>query len=138
MDMKADAATEKAVMKILQNFSNGCADKKVQQVLNLFATDANVVLFGSEEGEKTIGRAELEGQFRRLFSRPTVYSLEWRWHQVSVEDSVVWVVAEGLAHARTLDQHQSSPYRLTMVLVKRGNKWLITHYHGSEPRRAYK
>ena len=136
--MKADTTTEKAVMKILQDLNNGCASKRVQQVLDLFADDANVVLLGSEEGEKAIGRIELEGQFRRLFSRPMAYSFEWKWHSVSVEDSVAWVVAEGLVHARTSDQHQSSPYRLTMVLVKRGDKLLIMHWHGSEPASAHK
>jgi uncharacterized protein (TIGR02246 family) len=136
--MKADATTEKAVMKVLQDINNSCASKNVQQVLDLFADDADVVLLGSEEGEKAIGRIELEGQFRRLFSRPMTYSFEWKWHSVSVEDSVAWVVAEMLVHARTSDQHQSSPYRLTLVLVKRGDKWLIMHWHSSEPTSAHK
>ena len=136
--MKADAATEKAVMKILQDLSNGCASKKVQQVLDLFAADADIVLLGSEEGEKAIGRRELENFLRRLFSRPMALSFEWRWYSVSVEGSVAWVVAEGLVHTRTADQHLSSPYRLTMVLVEKGDKWLIMHTHGSQPVIAHK
>jgi uncharacterized protein (TIGR02246 family) len=134
--MKADAATEKAIMKILQDFNDGFTSKNIRQVLDLFADDANVILLGSEEGEKAIGRMELEKECRHLFSRPVELSLEWRWHSVSVEDSVAWVVAEGLVHSRRADVHQSSPYRLTLVLVKRGKKWLIMHWHGSEPIRT--
>jgi len=136
--MKADAPTEKAVIKILQDLSDGCASKQVQQVLGLFAADANVVLLGSEEGEKAIGPTELERFLKRLFSRHMAYSFEWRWHLVSIEGPVAWVVAEGLIHAKSADEHVSSPYRVTVVLKKKAGKWLITHYHGSEPAIAHK
>jgi len=136
--MKADASTETAVMKILKDFSDGCASRHVQRVLSLFATDTDVVLLGSEEGEKAIGQGALKNFLERLFSRPMAYSLEWKWHSVSIEDSVAWVVAEGLVHAKTADRHLSAPYRLTMVLVKRRDKWLIMHWHGSEPVNTHK
>jgi len=130
--MKADAATEKAVMKIVQDLNDGCASRDVQRVLDLFATDADVVYLGFEEGEKAIGHNELEDFTRRLFSSMAI-SFEWRWHLVSMEGSVAWVVAEGLFHAKTADQDVSGPYRVTMVLVKRGDKWLIMHLHDSQP-----
>ena len=133
MDMKADAATEKAVMKILQDFNDALAGKQVEQVLGLFAPDADVFLLGSEEGEKAIGHHELEDFFKGIFSRFTAFSFEWKWHLVSIEGSVAWVVTEGLVHAKTIDQDLSATYRSTMVLVKRGDKWLIMHAHGSRP-----
>ena len=131
--MKADAATEKAVMTILQDVNDALASKQVEQVLGLFAPDADVFILGSEEGEKAIGHQELEDFFKRIFSRFTAFSFEWKWHFVSIEGSVAWVVTEGLVHTKTLDQDISSPYRSTMVLVKRGDKWLIMHVHGSSP-----
>jgi len=136
--MKADAATETAIKKILEDLSDSLSSRDVQRALGLFASDADIVLLGSEEGEKAIGSRELENFLGRLFSRPMAYSLEWMWFLVSMEGSVAWVVAEGFVHARTADQHVSSPYRLTMVLVKRGDKWLIMHWHGSEPVIAHK
>jgi len=75
--MKVDVATEKAMMKILQDFNDALAGKQVEQVLCLFAPDADVFLLGSEEGEKAIGRHELEDFFRRVFSRFTAFSFEW-------------------------------------------------------------
>ena len=136
--MKADAATEKAVMKILQDFNNALAGKQVKQVLSLFAPDADVFLLGSEEGEKAIGHHELEDFIRRIFSRFRAFSFEWKWHLVSIEGSVAWVFTEGLVHAKTVDQHISAPYRSTIVLVKRGGKWLMMHAHGSRPETASK
>jgi len=52
---------------------------------------------------------------------------------VSIEGSVAWVVTEGLVHAKTIDQDLSAPYSVTMMLVKRGDKWLIMHGHSSRP-----
>jgi len=135
--MKAGAATEKAVMKIREDLNDGRASRDVHRVLGLFATDADVVFLGFEEGEKVIGYNELEDFVRRLFSS-TAISFEWKWHLVSMEGSVAWVVAEGLYHAKTADQHVSGPYRLTMVLVKREDKWLIMHLHDSQPVIAHK
>ena len=134
--MKADAATEKAVKTILQDLNDALAGKQVEQVLGLFAPDSDVFLLGSEEGEKAIGHHELEDFLRRIFSRFTAFSFEWKWHLVSTEGSVAWVVTEGLVHAKTSDQDLSAPYRSTMVLVKRGDKWLIMHAHGSRPESA--
>jgi len=134
--MKADAITETALMKILEDLGEAFASKDVQRVLGHAAPDADLVMLGSEEGEKAIGRRELEDLLEGVYSRPMSYSLEWRWHSVSAEGAVAWVVAEGLVHVASADQHLSSPYRLTMVLVKRGDKWLMVHYHGSEPARA--
>jgi len=131
--MKADATTEKAVMTILQGFNDASAGKQVEQVLSLFVPDADVFLLGSEEAEKAIGHYELEDFFRRIFSRFTAFSFEWKWHLVSIEGSVAWVFTEGLVHAKTIDQDLNAPYRSTMVLVKRGDKWLIMHAHGSRP-----
>lgn len=136
--MKADASTEIAVMKILEDLSNSFASRHLQRSLDLCATDADVILLGSEAGEKAIGRNELKNFLKRLFSRPMSYSLEWNWHSVSVESSVAWIVAEGLVHVRIANKHLSTPYHLTMVLVKRGGKWLIMHWHGSEPISSHK
>jgi len=136
--MKADMATEKAVMKILQDLSDGLTSRHVQRVLDLFATDADIVLLGSQAGEKAIGRRELENFLERLFSRSMVISFEWKWHLVSIKGSVAWVVAEGLIHWKSANQHQSFPYRATIVLKKKGEKWLIMHCHGSEPAIAHK
>jgi uncharacterized protein (TIGR02246 family) len=133
--MKADATTETAVMRILEDLGEAFASKDVQRVLGHAAPDTDIVMLGSEEGEKAIGRRELEDFLQSVYSRPMSYSLEWSWHSVSAEGSVAWVVAEGLVHAESADHRLSSPYRLTMVLVKRRDNWLMVHYHGSEPAR---
>jgi len=134
--MKADSTTETAVMKVLEELGEALGSKDTQRALSLLAHDADVVLLGSAEGEKAVGRRQSEELFEQLRSRPIAYSFEWRWHLVSSEGSVAWVVAEGSVHTESADQHLILPYRLTLVLVNRGNKWLIAHSHGSEPAAA--
>ena len=131
--MKADASTEKEVMKILEDLNDILACRDVQRALSLFATDADISLFGSEEGETSVGRTELESFFRRIFQLSSTLSFEWKWHLISIEGLVAWVVAKGLIHLKSIDKHLSSPYRITLVLVKRGDKWFIMHGHGSQP-----
>lgn len=131
--MKADATTEKAVMTILRDINDALAGKQVEKLLSLFAPDADVIHVGSEEGEKAIGHSELEDFFRRIFSRFTAFYFEWKWHLISMESPVAWVFAEGLVHAKTPNQTLEAPYRITIVFVKRRDKWLIMHSHGSTP-----
>ena len=136
--MKADASTEKVVMKILEDLNDVLAFRDVQRALNLFATDVDISLFGSEEGETSVGHTELESFFKRIFQLSSTLSFEWKWHLVSIEGSVAWVIAKGLIHLKSVDEQLSSPYRITLVLVKRGDKWFIMHGHGSEPVAKHK
>lgn len=134
--MKADAKTETAVMKVFEELGEAVGSRDTQRAVSLFAADADVVMLGSAEGEKAVGRRESEEFLDQLWSRPIAYSFEWRWHSVSAEGSVAWVFAEGSVHAKSADQDVSRPYRITLVLANRGDKWLIMHSHGSEPATA--
>ena len=131
--MRADAATERAVIAVLEDLGEALADGDVARFLGQFATDPDMVWLGSWEGERGVGLAGLERLLQRLLSAPVDYSFEWERRSVSAEGSVAWVIAEGSVHARGPDQDLSSPYRLTLVLVNRAGKWLILHSHGSEP-----
>ena len=131
--MKADAATEKAVTGVLEDLGEALADGDIDRVLANFATDPDMVWLGSWEGEKGVGLKGLERFVKRLLSGPVAYSFEWEERSVSAEGSVAWVIAEGSVRAKGPEQDVSSPYRLTLVLVNRGDEWLILHSHGSEP-----
>jgi len=91
------------------------------------------LFLGASVFSRPNGHHELEEFSRRIFSRFAAFSFEWKWHLVSIEGSVAWVVTEGLVHANTADQDLGAPYRSTIVLVKRGDKWLIMHGLGSRP-----
>lgn len=131
--MKADSKTEAAVMSVLNRFKEAVAKRDTTGALELFATDLDVLCMGSEAGEIAVGRSELKALLKRVLSRPTAYYFEWRSHSVSSTGSVSWATIDALVHAKGEGQEIALPYRITAVLERRGNKWLLMHYHGSEP-----
>jgi hypothetical protein len=65
--MNADAPTEAAVMAVLDNFSDACARRNLEDVFRLFATDADIVVVASEAGQRWSGTREVKAFFERLF-----------------------------------------------------------------------
>ena len=131
--MKADAATEKAVLGLLKAFSDNFSMKDIDGMLSLFAQEADVVMLGSEDWEMGVGHRNLRPVFKRLFSRKETSWWEWKWYTVSSGGSVAWALATGDVHTKTGKTETRSPYRLSGVFEKRGDKWLWVQFHGSEP-----
>jgi len=131
--MKADARTEAAVMAVLAEFNDAVATGNLNKALELFTSDPDVFLLASEEGEKATGREELESFFKRVFSRDVAYSWTWKEWIVSAKGSVAWVALDARVHMSSEQGVKSAPYRITAVLERRGEKWLLAQYHGSEP-----
>jgi uncharacterized protein (TIGR02246 family) len=131
--MKADLQTEAAVMAVLDDFNDAVATRNFNKVLGLFTSDQDVFLLASEAGERAIGREELESFFRRAFSRSAAYSWTWREWIVSASGPVAWVALDATVHMSDEQGVRSAPYRITVVLERRGGKWLLVQYHGSEP-----
>jgi ketosteroid isomerase-like protein len=152
--MKADAQTEAAVMAVLDEFNNAVVTRNLNKVLDLFTSDPDVFLLGSEAGERATGPQELESFFRRVFSREVAFSWAWKeWNfSASAKCSVAWVALDATVHMSGESEQgvtvKSAPYRITAVLERRsgqggrggkggkggrGARWLLAQYHGSEP-----
>jgi hypothetical protein len=66
-------------------FVEGLRKRDLDRVLSLF--DERAVFFGSEVGERAIGRVELASFFGRLFAEPRTFGWEWNsLHVGSVGD----------------------------------------------------
>ena len=131
--MKADAQTEAAVLAVLDAFNTAVATGARDAVLDLFTPDPDVFLLASEAGERAIGRAELERFFSRAFARPVAFSWTWDAGIVSAAGPVAWVALDATVHMTSERGTQRAPYRITAVLERRGDRWLLAQYHGSEP-----
>lgn len=46
---------------------------------------------------------------------------------------VAWVTLETTVNISGEQGLKSAPYRITAVLERRGGRWLLAQYHGSEP-----
>lgn len=134
--MKANDATEREVLDVLRAFTDHLAARDLEGVLGLFVSDPDVTLVGSEAGEIAIGPSELRAFFRRIFARPGTFRFEWRTCRVSAGGAFAWFFADALAHYSEPGNDATVPYRTTGVLARRGDRWRLAHYHGSEPART--
>jgi hypothetical protein len=126
------SATWPGILTLLERLNQGFARHDVQQILDLFAPDPQIVFIGSEADETAIGPTQLRTLLEGLFARPETY--QWRWGQphLGVTGHLAWLSTEAVLLIEGPERLQL-PYRITLVLQRRGNAWLIVHYHGSEP-----
>ncbi len=123
---------EAELIGVLERFCSTFADRDADAVIRVFAPDADAVVVTSEK-PLLRGPAELRRFLDGYVVGPTTYSWEWFRHDVSVAGSIAWIVAEGTETAATEGGWQQHSYRMTMVLERRGDRWLVRQVHGSSP-----
>lgn len=104
-----------------------------------FAGDADAVMCGSAEDEVAIGGAAIGALLHaRMVAAPEPFEFRWERRQVRICDDVAWVSAFG--HAYDVEPGQeprrAEPYRVTAVLVRRGDAWRCHTFSGAEPTPA--
>lgn len=100
----------------------------------LFVDEPDVVMWGSEEPERAVGRAEIGA----LHAGIAAYSgrLVFRWHRrhVHVEREAAWINADGeVVVADDGEPPRVAPYRLTAIFVWRDGARRWHTFNGSEP-----
>jgi uncharacterized protein (TIGR02246 family) len=130
--LRPDPQTEADLIGVLEGFCTAFAERDAEAVTRLFAPDADVVVVTSEE-PLLRGHDELAAFLDRYVEGATTYSWEWRRHDVSMSGPVAWLLAEGIETAVSERGEERHPYRMTMLLERRGERWLLAHVHGSSP-----
>ncbi len=132
--MKADAATEAAVLATLNAFTATYRQRDLDSFLALFAPDPEVVLIGTGADERRVGRAAIQAQAERDWSQSEAASFDFtRWSSVSATGTVAWIAAEGVVRVLDKGQEVTLPMRMTTVLEQRGGQWLFVQMHCSFP-----
>ena len=133
--MKADVKTEKDVMNAVKQCFAAFARRDIDAMLAFFAPDPDVVVVGTGSDERGIGLKEIRAIFERAFSQFDEASFKFGWHSVSVRGPLAWLAADVGLHVKASDREISRQIRLTGVMEKRGDKWLILQSHDSVPDR---
>ena len=110
--------------------------RDVAAIMELFANDADITLWGSALPERAVGREELEALLSRLFEAlPNgSFRLEYSERRVHLVGDVAWVNAEGVGTWDPGDGRISQiPYRVTAVLVRTLAGWRWHTHQGSQP-----
>jgi uncharacterized protein (TIGR02246 family) len=130
--VRADPPTEAALLEILDRFCSGFAAQDADAVVELFVSDADIVMVTSEE-PLLRGPAEVTAFLRRYAQQETTYSWTWDRRDVSAAGTVAWLLAEGTETASADGHEAKHAYRMSMVCERRDGRWLLLQVHGSSP-----
>ena len=98
--MKADQKTETEVMAVLNQLMETYSKQDVDNALELYAPDSDVVTIGTGVDEKRIGLAERRVQLERDFAQVKDISIQLDWYSISSSGSVAWVAADIIARGK--------------------------------------
>jgi uncharacterized protein (TIGR02246 family) len=133
MTMKADTMTEAAVKAVLDKVTEGYAKRDMNMLLSAFAPDPDVVMYGTGADEKRVGQAGIQAQAERDWSQTESASVAYDWTSISAAGPVAWVATDASFSLKADGQEMTLPARITFVLEKRGEQWLIVQGHFSFP-----
>lgn len=131
--MKADAMTETALKAVLDKVAEAYVQRDLALLLSAFAPDPDVVMYGTGADEKRIGLAEIQAQAERDWSQTESAAVTYEWSSISAAGSVAWAATDASFNLKADGQEMTLPARLTFVLEKRGEQWLIVQGHFSFP-----
>ena len=127
--MKANAKTEAEVKAFLNRFTRAYKERKIDDLMKLFAPDPDVVLIGTGVDWKLVGMDEIKARAERDWSQSEASSFEFGWTSISKAGSAALVAAEVTARAKIAGRESVFPWRLTAALDKRVGKWLLCQLH---------
>lgn len=131
--MLADATTTEEVLDVLNTYRTAYTRRDMPALLATFAPDADLVILGTGQDERTVGWDTLQAQFQRDFDQVDTLEWDWGWHTISSAGPVAWVLFDTQIHARMGSIRVDSPTRVSAVLELRGDRWLIMQMHLSFP-----
>jgi ketosteroid isomerase-like protein len=128
--MKADATTEAAVKAVLDRLADVYVTRDVALLRSVFAMDPDVVMY-SPGAQRSVGSTAIVAKAESDWSRSEAASLTYGWTAVSAAGPVAWAATDADFTVRAGGRETTTPVRITFVLEKRGDSWLVVHAHYS-------
>jgi ketosteroid isomerase-like protein len=107
-----------------------CEERDAEAAIALWAADADIALFGSEESDAAVGPTAVHAHLVAIAASKSEISFAWHEQQGHVEGDAAWVNASGTV---TVNGRRSA-YHVTGVFVRRDGRWVWHTHSGSEPR----
>jgi ketosteroid isomerase-like protein len=123
------------VVAVFEAFDSALKRRDVDAIVDLFADDPDVQLWGSALHERAVGKLEIRGMLVDLFSRLPESSVERTFEepQVSISGDVAWLTAAGTARWEPGGETRVISYRVTAVLVRTSDGLRWHTHNGSQP-----
>jgi uncharacterized protein (TIGR02246 family) len=131
--MQADKKTETEVKAVLNSVAEAYAKRDIDRLLAAFAPDPDVVMYGTGVDEKRVGLAEIKTQAERDWSQTEAAAIQHETISISGAGSVAWASVDGAFKVTMGGQDMAMPARITYVLEKRNDQWLVVQAHFSVP-----
>jgi uncharacterized protein (TIGR02246 family) len=131
--MKANEKTEAEVLMVINKYLEAYQNRDLEGFASLFVPDSDQIHFGTGADEKRIGRDEIKVQAERDWAQTEALAFNLTWHQISAAGPVAWIAAESLGQGQVGGQTFAFPMRMTGVVEKRGDEWLLVQSHASLP-----
>jgi ketosteroid isomerase-like protein len=125
--------SETAVKSALDKVMEGYAERDMDVLLSAFAPDPDVVMYGTGADEKRIGPSGVQAQAERDWSQTESATITYEWMSISCAGPVAWAATDASFHLKAGGQEMTLPARITFVLERRGEQWLIVQGHFSLP-----
>jgi ketosteroid isomerase-like protein len=123
------------VAAVFHAFDAALKRKDVDALVDLFADEPDVELWGSDLSERAVGRLEIRSLLESLFSRLPESSVDRTFEKprVHVSGDVAWVTAAGTARWESDGGPRVIPYRVSAILVRTKHGWRWHTHNGSQP-----
>lgn len=123
------------MLAVFDAFDSALKRRDIDAIVDLFADDPTVELWGSDLSERAVGKLEIRGLLEGLFSRLPNSSVERTFDhpQAHISGDVAWVTAAGTARWEPDGEPRVIPYRVTAILVRTSAGWRWHTHNGSQP-----
>jgi ketosteroid isomerase-like protein len=129
--MQADSQTASAVKAVLDKIAQAYASRDLDLLRSTVASDADVIMYGTGADEKRVGLAEIELQAQRDWSQTESSEVRYGWMSISAAGNVAWAATDATFELTAGAEALSLPARITFVLERRGDRWLMVQSHFS-------
>jgi len=131
--VKKDSQILAEINDFIEKFIKAYPKNDVDEYLSLFAKDENLVVFGTGDGEKWVGYEDYKSAPQKDKDKFGEISITFDWKKINYHGQVAWFAAEVTVNVIIGGQKVSAPARVTGVLKKEGDDWLIKQGHISSP-----
>ena len=129
--MNNDSQVVAEINSFIEKFVKAYSKTDINEYLSLFTKDENLVMFGT--GEKWVGYENYKSAPQKDKDKFEDISIKFDWTKINYHGQIAWIAAEVTVSLKVAGQKMSVPARLTGVLKKEGNDWLIAQGHISSP-----
>jgi len=122
------------ITKTLETWNTACKNANLEQVMSMFDDADNIMVVGSDKGEISKGKEEINKWLGQLFG---FAGFSWEMNRIDIDNNkkTAWVFVDGKMIVNFHKGGQRiTPYRFTGIMVKKKGVWKWRLFNGSVPQ----